>query len=73
MFGRVFYGAHWIGDTIGGIAIGFWVSLVLTPLIFCAVEMLFGDYLSQSLLHPFRVCFHHLLILLRPPCEGKKS
>ncbi|KAK8817529.1 hypothetical protein WA538_004251, partial [Blastocystis sp. DL] len=50
MFGRVYYGAHWIGDTIGGIAIGFWVSLFLTPFIFRAVEMILGDYLPQSLL-----------------------
>ena len=66
MFGRVYYGAHWIGDTIGGIAIGFWVSLFLTPFIFRAVEMILGDYLPQSLLHLCYVCFHHLLILLSP-------
>ena len=38
MFGRVYYGAHWIGDTIGGWLIGVAISTKLTPLIFKLIQ-----------------------------------
>jgi membrane-associated phospholipid phosphatase len=38
MFARVYFGAHWIGDTIGGAAIGAFVMLVY--------QYLFGGMLA---------------------------
>lgn len=51
MFGRVYYGAHWIGDTLGGILIGFIVSLVLTQHVFDVLENILGPYLPTALFH----------------------
>lgn len=51
MYGRVYFGAHWIGDTIVGVLIGVVVTTAITPFIFSNVESLFGDYLPYKLFH----------------------
>ena len=60
MFGRVYFGAHWIGDTLAGILIGYFVSLMLTPFFFQLFETLFGKILPPTLFH-LLVCFHSLV------------
>ena len=32
MFGRVYFGAHWIGDTVGGLLLGVAAALLARPL-----------------------------------------
>ena len=56
MFGRVYYGAHWIGDTFGGVLIGFAVSLLLTQHVFDIVEHILGPYIPTALFHSSSVC-----------------
>ena len=56
MFGRVYYGAHWIGDTFGGVLIGFAVSLLLTQHVFDIAEHILGPYLPTALFHSSSVC-----------------
>lgn len=51
MFGRVYFGAHWIGDTIGGVLIGWFTSLVLTPTVFTLLEFILGGLLPSCLFH----------------------
>ena len=48
MFARVYFGAHWIGDTIGGLFIGFALGIYIVPVVAKNIFMLFGnsvDYL----------------------------
>ena len=49
MFGRVYYGAHWIGDTIGGVLIGYVVTFFLSHQLFKWAELVFGNILPACL------------------------
>lgn len=49
MFGRVYYGAHWIGDTLGGVIIGYFVAFFLTKMVFTWGEEILGDFLPSCL------------------------
>lgn len=42
MFARVYFGAHWIGDTVGGLLIGFALGLYVVPVIAKTILVLFG-------------------------------
>ena len=44
MFARVYFGAHWIGDTIGGYAIGISMGMYVVPhLVKWLIRIVGGD------------------------------
>lgn len=51
MFGRVYFGAHWIGDTLAGYMIGMLITQNFTPIVFRSTEYLFGNSLPSVLFH----------------------
>ena len=44
MFARVYFGAHWIGDTIGGYAIGVAMGVYVIPnLVKLLIRLFWGE------------------------------
>ena len=43
MFARVYFGAHWIGDTLGGYAIGVTLGVYCVPKVVKWILHLFGS------------------------------